>query len=939
MDLLKRDDLPPSQEEDLASERAKAAVKDFVTKTRQGLLAETRLQGAMTLAQFVNNSYGIEAAMLGKHLRQQRAIAFVLQLLYEGEVKLQRIGLMLVSNLCSDAFDPKSAETKRQVQHASVFERIKDFVYSPDTVAQVYALACLQNLSKDVAFARLIRDYELVEELERLVQETENPNLKRFAAGTLYNTVEAIHRQTQLRSLDRLTAQSAMDPSDPTPPVRKRGSSVMSAMFQEQDQEVELSDEVLQEIGKREAMMRSEERARIEAASIIQSVVRTKRTTRAFRTLQQMAHAVRIVTRFVRTWQRKRRRKAALMIQAHARSSICDRVGVCSYRTLLITIRGLQEAYLRCIVRMVYKRLALIRLELKQRQAAEIYDNYNAARRVGRSPQAKAREVGDRSRKPLFRGRGVFASAGSLRLTMFPGKRTGVPIVPTMFSPGMDDDEDDEDGGEVGAMEQGLQQSPHSETASPEVESRLTKAAAAEAVLNISVSQRGDAEEDDDVEDGGAGAFAGVAIRRLIPPGQESAAQYAAFSNLTDVNPASPSSASGLGGPGAARGMRGSSSYSGLPSARAAGSNSEGGPQAVRLGGSMSMSTLPQRSSSLSGQGSRKATPREGTTSMTSLPGRLSGQNSARTYTSREETVPEDAAVDVLDEVEAANIRMHQSRMSLAPPSGQGSARSVKYTPREETVPEDAVVDHSDETVANNAGVVQTRMSHVPPSVQGSARSVKYTPREETVPEDAVVDHSDETVTTNTGIVQTRMSPRTLGQSSARRYTPREGSVPEDAAVGPSDKTIATNLGMVQTRMSPGLLSGQSSARSAKYTPREGRVPEHAAISPSGETITTNLGMVQSRMSPGMLSGQSSARSAKYTPRDPGSRRYTPREDATADPSAMMSSRKHTPRDSSSRKYTPRDSSNKYKVGDGERDEDSVSPGVRAPASLDALES
>ena len=46
-----------------------------------------------------------------------------------------------------------------------------------------------------------------------------------------------------------------------------------------------------------------------------QSVVRTKRTTRAFRTLQQMAHAVRIVTRFVRTWQRKRRRKAALMIQ------------------------------------------------------------------------------------------------------------------------------------------------------------------------------------------------------------------------------------------------------------------------------------------------------------------------------------------------------------------------------------------------------------------------------------------------------------------------------------------------------------------------------------------------------------------------------------------------------------------------------------------------
>ena len=156
----------------------------------------------MELARFVNTSYGAQAVQFGLYLRRYRALAFVLQLLYEGEPMMQRVGLMVLSNLVSDAFDPKSAETKRQVLHASVFDRIKEFVFATDEVAQIYALACLQNLAKDVAFARLIRDYELVEELERLLAVSQNENLKKFAAGALYNTVEAIHRSTQLRSMD-----------------------------------------------------------------------------------------------------------------------------------------------------------------------------------------------------------------------------------------------------------------------------------------------------------------------------------------------------------------------------------------------------------------------------------------------------------------------------------------------------------------------------------------------------------------------------------------------------------------------------------------------------------------------------------------------------------------------------------------------------------------
>ena len=120
----------------------------------------------MELARYVNGAFGFEASALGAHLRRSKGLAFVLQLLYEGEAPLQRIGLMVLSNLVSDAFDPRSAETKKQVHHAGVFERIKDFVYSIDGVAQTYACACLQNLCKDIRFAKLLRSYELVEELD-----------------------------------------------------------------------------------------------------------------------------------------------------------------------------------------------------------------------------------------------------------------------------------------------------------------------------------------------------------------------------------------------------------------------------------------------------------------------------------------------------------------------------------------------------------------------------------------------------------------------------------------------------------------------------------------------------------------------------------------------------------------------------------------------------
>jgi hypothetical protein len=103
-------------------------------------------------------------------LRAGRGLAYVLQLIFEGDMQLQRTGLMILANLASDAFDPKSGETKRQVFNANIFHRIKDFVFAADVVAQTYACACLQNLCKDVEFAKLVKTFELIPELERIVR-------------------------------------------------------------------------------------------------------------------------------------------------------------------------------------------------------------------------------------------------------------------------------------------------------------------------------------------------------------------------------------------------------------------------------------------------------------------------------------------------------------------------------------------------------------------------------------------------------------------------------------------------------------------------------------------------------------------------------------------------------------------------------------------------
>ena len=156
--------------------------------------------------------------------------------------------------------------------------------------------------------------------------------------------------------------------------------SVVSTMFAEKEEEVELSEEVLVELGKREAQVREREDLVLEAAVLIQGIYRQKKTKKAFQFLRRMAIAVRLVNRFFSQWRRRRRRNAALKIQTAARAYVLHKLGICERSTALAVISGTRSAYHRSLNRMVQRRVVLFQLEQKRRKAAQLVSTVKKSR-------------------------------------------------------------------------------------------------------------------------------------------------------------------------------------------------------------------------------------------------------------------------------------------------------------------------------------------------------------------------------------------------------------------------------------------------------------------------------------------------------------------------------------------------------------------------------
>ena len=107
-----------------------------------------RAAASLFLAQQVETTSGTEAAALGDSLRVLGGVELLARLVSDSRAEVRRAVLMILANLCSDAFDPASALTKCLARDC-VEPVVGILRHDEDEVARLYALALLQNVCAD----------------------------------------------------------------------------------------------------------------------------------------------------------------------------------------------------------------------------------------------------------------------------------------------------------------------------------------------------------------------------------------------------------------------------------------------------------------------------------------------------------------------------------------------------------------------------------------------------------------------------------------------------------------------------------------------------------------------------------------------------------------------------------------------------------------------
>ena len=125
--------------------------------------------------------------MLGAALRQCGGIAFLSELIHDPLVHIQAHALLALGNLCSDAVDSQSRETKRLLLGCRLEVPLMRLAQAADEPAvQMTACATLQNLCHSSDWAARIVECGFDTVLTALRQHP-NPSVARYAGGALKN--------------------------------------------------------------------------------------------------------------------------------------------------------------------------------------------------------------------------------------------------------------------------------------------------------------------------------------------------------------------------------------------------------------------------------------------------------------------------------------------------------------------------------------------------------------------------------------------------------------------------------------------------------------------------------------------------------------------------------------------------------------------------------
>ena len=166
---------------------------------------ELRDEGLTLLAEMVTVSYGEDGKALGRLMRESGVVVPLTQLLSDANPMLRKKALLVVGNLCSDAVDAESAQTKAALLQAGADRSLFTCLVSTDEEIVVLACAALQNVCHDYDWSqRAVQTklpFEPVPRLEQLAMDS-NSMVARYAAGALRNMQIRLHEHSQLAAAE-----------------------------------------------------------------------------------------------------------------------------------------------------------------------------------------------------------------------------------------------------------------------------------------------------------------------------------------------------------------------------------------------------------------------------------------------------------------------------------------------------------------------------------------------------------------------------------------------------------------------------------------------------------------------------------------------------------------------------------------------------------------
>ena len=188
-------------EDDITTNEILLTVSDCVALLKSTDEAD-RQDGLANLAELCDTAYGEDGLRLGREVRQHGGVPLLAWLLSDPVFEVQQTALMVLGNLCSDAVDAHSAQTKSVLLPSA--RPVFSCAYIEEPSILCVACGCLQNLTSERAWAELAVSHDVHKRLEQLVlDDNQDASIKRYASGALQNISNSLNLMSDLSDTAR----------------------------------------------------------------------------------------------------------------------------------------------------------------------------------------------------------------------------------------------------------------------------------------------------------------------------------------------------------------------------------------------------------------------------------------------------------------------------------------------------------------------------------------------------------------------------------------------------------------------------------------------------------------------------------------------------------------------------------------------------------------